>query len=152
MLITCNGRFEAHSLIVLFLVLATGPALFAGEIKNLKRADGTKLPPGQTRPSVKLHLDDTVVVRLDQHSSLGLHWVESPDSTKLLEVKNKKTAPNSTSNSTGVGGGVEDAIYTFRFKLDASPLDKPQYLRLKLVRGKSTDAIDTFEVPIQVIK
>jgi hypothetical protein len=152
---TCNGRFLIHSLVVSLLVLAAGPALFGGEVKKLTRDDGKKLPAGKTRPALKLHLDDTVVVRLDQRTSLGHHWVESPDSTKLLEEDPKnprKSAPNSTSNNNGVGGSIEDVIITFRFKANASPTDQPQYLRLNLVQGKSKEAIDTFEVPIQVIK
>jgi hypothetical protein len=134
------------------LVIASGAIFIDGGIKFFTREDGKKLPSGKTRAPVKVHLRDKVVVRLDQRPSLGLRWVESPDSTKLLEVKSRKSAPNAKSKSKGVGGGVEDVILMFRFKADAAPTDEPQYLRLNLVRGRSTEAIDTFEVPIQVVK
>jgi len=152
MLTICNGRFLIHSLFVSLFILATCSALFGGETKNLTRDDGKKLPPGKTRPPMKLHSDDTVVVRLNQNPSTGFHWVESPDSTKLLELKDKKTAPDPSSNPKGVGGTVETLILTFQFKADAAPTNQPQYLRIILVQGRSTKASDTFEVPIQVVK
>ena len=151
-----NGRVALHSLVVVIFLLAACSTSFAEEVKKLTREDGKKLPSGKTPPAVKLHLDDSVIVTLGQHPGLGLRWVESDESSKLLEVKTKKIAPNKTSNPNGVGGSVEDAIFTFRFKADAAKTaastHEPQYLRLKLVRGRSTKAIETFEVPIQVVK
>jgi hypothetical protein len=158
MFTTCNGRFLIHSLVVSLLVVAAGSASFGGEVKKLIRDDGKKLPPGKTRPAVKLHPDDTVVVRLNQRPGLGHRWVESSDSTKLLElesrkeVKSEKSAPKAKSNTPRVVDSGVDLLLTFKVKANAAPTDKPQYLRLKLVRGRSTEAIDTFEVPIQVIK
>jgi hypothetical protein len=155
MLSMCSGRFPVQSLFVSLFILAAGSALFGGETKNLTLDDGKKLPTGKTRPPFKLHADDAVVVRLDQNPGLGFHWVESPDSTKLLELKDKKTAANPASNPNGVGGSVETLILTYRFKANAAPTDQPQYLRInKLEPGnpKKAKVIDTFEVPFQVVK
>jgi hypothetical protein len=156
MFTACDGRFLVRALVAAACVLAVGSATLAGEVIKLTKDDGKKPPPGKTRPIRKLHLDDSVVVTLAQHPSLGLQWVASDDSSKFLEVKTGKPEPNKSSHPIGVGGSVDDVTYTFRFKpaaaSKAASTNQPQYLRLKLVRGRSTKAIDTWEVPIQVVK